>query len=153
MNKIEIERKFLVKPEAIETYVEKFEIIQGYIFKSEKGSGRIRIEQHGIDTYDDVAYLTTKKVLDYMSNDETNSIIPVEDAEKILKNFSDNLIYKLRHIRYANENKWEIDVFHKPNNGLILAEVELVSPDQELIWPEWVLEEVTGQPQYYNANM
>ena len=48
---------------------------------------------------------------------------------------------------------WEIDEFFGENRGLIIAEVELESEDQVFPKPDWVGEEVTGDPRYYNANL
>ena len=36
------------------------------------------------------------------------------------------------------------------NNGLVIAEVELKSEDQEIKKPDFVDKEVTGQKKYYN---
>ena len=43
-NMIEIERKYLVKPSAIEDCHSKHTIEQGYLVKNDKGSVRVRIE-------------------------------------------------------------------------------------------------------------
>lgn len=47
---------------------------------------------------------------------------------------------------------WEVDVFINPPN-LIIAEVELSKPDEEIIIPEWIGEEVTGDPAYFNSEI
>lgn len=39
------------------------------------------------------------------------------------------------------------------NQGLIVAEVELESENQDFPKPGWVLEEVTGDPRYFNSNL
>ncbi|MCP3998142.1 MAG: adenylate cyclase, partial [bacterium] len=36
---------------------------------------------------------------------------------------------------------------------LIVAEVELESEEQEFSRPDWIAEEVSGDPRYYNANL
>jgi CYTH domain-containing protein len=46
---------------------------------------------------------------------------------------------------------WEIDAFEGDNKGLILAEVELETVDQQISLPEWVTKEVSGDPRYFNA--
>ena len=48
---------------------------------------------------------------------------------------------------------FEVDVFHEKNEGLIIAEIELSSDDEKFEIPEWLGEEVTGNPDYYNANL
>ena len=49
--------------------------------------------------------------------------------------------------------KWEIDEFEGENKGLILAEIELTHEDQKIELPEWIGDEVTGNPDYYNASL
>ena len=48
---------------------------------------------------------------------------------------------------------WEVDEFFGVNAGLVLAEVELEHPDQEIPLPAWIGEEVTDDPRYYNASL
>ena len=36
---------------------------------------------------------------------------------------------------------------------LIIAEIELASEDEQFEKPDWLGEEVTGDPRYYNANL
>jgi CYTH domain-containing protein len=48
---------------------------------------------------------------------------------------------------------WEIDEFAGVNQGLIVAEVELESEDQNIDFPPWVGEEVSGDPRYFNSNL
>ena len=60
------------------------------------------------------------------------------------------MIEKHRHlVPLENDLLIEVDVFHRL--GLILAEIEIPSLDTVLpSLPEWMGEEVTGQPQYLN---
>ena len=48
---------------------------------------------------------------------------------------------------------WEIDVYDGIMNGIVVAEVELPSPDFVLTLPEWIGEEVTGKDEYRKLNM
>ena len=48
---------------------------------------------------------------------------------------------------------WEIDEFFGDNKGLIVAEIELQSEDQPFPKPDWIGEEVTGDPRYFNSNL
>jgi adenylate cyclase len=47
----------------------------------------------------------------------------------------------------------EIDEFEGENSGLIVAEVELKDEHQSVTLPDWVGQEVTGDPRYFNANL
>ena len=46
---------------------------------------------------------------------------------------------------------WEVDEFFGDNEGLVMAEIELPSVDASFEKPEWIGEEVTGDPRYYNS--
>ncbi len=48
---------------------------------------------------------------------------------------------------------WEIDVFFGENTGLVVAEIELEDEGQIFAQPDWIGEEVTGDPRYYNSNL
>ena len=48
-------------------------------------------------------------------------------------------------------HEWEIDVFSSDNEGLIVAEVELDSIDEKFSLPDWVGDEVSNDPRYYNV--
>ena len=65
------------------------------------------------------------------------------------------IIDKTRWIIPAKEDglKWEVDEFHGKHEGLTLAEIELTSEEQEVEKPDFVGEDVTSDPRYYNANM
>lgn len=148
---IEIERKFLVKTSAIENVSDYLELIQGYLVKNDKGSVRIRIETEVGKS--PKAFLMSKTKIDDMTNDETVDEISTYNAYALIEKFSVKVIKKTRYIRYVGGKKWEIDFFEQPNKGFMLAEIELNSADEQFELPEWVVEEVTGQEQYYNVNM
>jgi len=152
--KIEIERKFLVKHDALQDkdIVEMYRIQQGYIAKNKNGAVRIRIEENE-EKGTVNAYLMSKVKINDMSNIETTDEITVEAAKLLLFYFPEKVIDKTRFVVMHNGNKWEIDLFKSPNRGLLLAEIELESETQEFEMPPWVVKEVTGQPEYYNANM
>jgi adenylate cyclase len=63
------------------------------------------------------------------------------------------LIEKKRYKVGFSGLTWEIDEFFGENAGLIVAEVELKSEDQAFKKPDWVGDEVTGDPRYFNANL
>lgn len=91
--------------------------------------------------------------IDEMSNQETVDEISVENANTLINTFATKIIRKTRYLKIVEGFLWEIDYFHEPNNALLLAEIELSSKNQNFKLPEWIDHEVTGQPQYYNANM
>ena len=63
------------------------------------------------------------------------------------------MIEKTRHLVGYAGHTWEIDEFAGVNAGLIVAEVELTDADEEVELPDWVGDEVSRDPRYYNANL
>ena len=53
----------------------------------------------------------------------------------------------------AGAHTWEVDVFEGDNAGLVLAEIELGSEDEPFARPDWLGEEVSADPRYYNSNL
>jgi len=62
-------------------------------------------------------------------------------------------IVKTRYIVPAGKHNFEVDVFHGRHEGLIIAEIELEAEAEEFLKPDWLGEEVTGRPEYYNSNL
>ena len=46
---------------------------------------------------------------------------------------------------------WELDVFSGANEGLVMAEIELESEEQEFETPDWLGEEVSGDVRDFNS--
>ena len=146
----EIERKFLVLSDAFQAEAtSSMEIRQGYLCKDPDKTIRIRIR-------DTQAFLTIKsgKLRAGLAKFEWEKEIALADAEELMSLCLPGAIEKTRYIiPCANGRKWEVDVFHGRLEGRVLAEIELGSEDEAFVRPEWLGEEVTGLPQYYNANM
>ena len=75
------------------------------------------------------------------------------EAEKLLELCIGNLIEKTRYKVKIGDHTFEIDEFLGAQEGLVLAEIELDSPDEKFEKPIWLGEEVTGISKYYNASM
>ena len=154
MNNTEIERKFLVTSDAFMTQAtQQYEIMQGYLCKEPGKTIRVRIR-------DDQAFLTIKsgRLREGIAKFEWEKEIELHDALELMHLCLPGAISKTRYIIPAQPfegqtRKWEVDVFHGRLAGRILAEIELGSEDEPFERPEWTGEEVTGMPQYYNANM
>lgn len=145
---IEIERKFLVKNTGWQDESDAGqELVQGYMVGGVKSSVRVRIEG-------DRAFLNIKSATLGVTRMEYEYPIPVSDAREMLVNLCDKpLIEKNRYLIHKNGLVWEIDVFKGDNAGLVVAEVELQSQDQTFEKPEWLGEEVSHDPRYYNVNL
>lgn len=142
----EIERKFLVhsdafKQEARHTYT----IIQGYLSRD---IPTIRLRIRDCDAFITIKGASTD---DGLSREEWEYPIPVEDARSMMKLCTGLVIEKERYLVDYGGYTWEVDVFHRELEGLVLAEIELPSEDTIFTLPLWVGKEVTGNPQYYNS--
>ncbi len=143
---IEIERKFLVKGE-FRNFVEKsVRIRQGYISLVPERSVRVRIMNNR-------GFLAIKGKTNSSgkSRYEWETEISVKEAEELLNICEPGLIEKTRHLVKYGKYIFEIDEFYGENKGLVLAEIELKSESENIEMPDWIGEEVTGDPKYYNA--
>ena len=142
----EIERKFLVSDTA---FLEKSEgeyLSQGYLSHTPESVVRVRIRG-------DEAFLTVKGITKGASRLEFEYPVPREDAKEMLALCPEGKIEKTRHEIPLGKHVWEVDVFHGDNDGLIVAEIELGGEDEAFEKPDWLGEEVTGDPRYYNSNL
>ena len=143
----EIERKFLVNGDQWRSPGVGQRYCQGYLPTQDNVTVRVRI-------VGEKAYLTLKGPTQGMSRSEFEYDIPVTDAEILLNTLCQRpWIEKWRYRIPMGDLVWEVDEFLGENQGLILAEVELVSEDQTLDLPDWIGQEVTGDRRYYNSNL
>ena len=141
----EIERKFLLKKNFWpKNRVMKYR--QGYLNSTKERTVRVRIVE-------DKGYLTIKGIAIGASRLEFEYEIPLQDAEILLDLCEKPLIEKNRYKVVEGDFTWEVDEFFGENQGLVIAEVELEHEDQAFPKPDWLGEEVTGDPRYYNANL
>jgi len=141
----EIERKFMVK-EGTWRNVKGTRYRQGYLNSAKERNVRVR-------TMEDKAYLTIKGIAIGASRMEFEYEIPPRDANELLEICEKPLVEKTRYKVQEGGFVWEVDEFFRENQGLIVAEVELESEDQEFPKPDWVGEEVTGDSRYFNSNL
>ena len=146
---IEIERKFLVSSLEFKREAFKhFRIIQGFLNTYPERTVRVRLK-------DQKGYLTVKgpSSEDGLSRFQWEQDISEDDARALLDLCVQSVIDKTRYEVQSGNHVFEVDVFGGRNEGLILAEVELKSEDEEFISPDWLGEEVTGIPKYYNSQL
>ena len=144
----ETERKFLVKGEFRHLAVREIKIVQSYLAIDPEKTIRLRIAE-------DKAYLTikTKPRKNSITRNEWEVQVPLSDAEEMMAIGIPGKIVKTRYLVPSGKHTFEIDVFHDKNEGLVIAEIELASDDEYFDKPGWLGEEVTGLPQFYNANL
>lgn len=158
---MEIERKYLVTSDCYkELAVARYHIRQGYISREKTGTVRVRIT-------DDKAYLTIKgkPAAGHFARYEWEKEIDVQEAEELMKLCQGTVIDKTRWIVPAETGDnlqltvdnlqliWEVDEFHGKHEGLVVAEIELDNEEQSFEKPNFIGDEVTHDPRYYNANM
>ncbi len=143
----EIEKKFLVKNDTWKNGAKITYYRQGYLSSVKERVVRVR-------TIDKKGFLTIKGITVGVSRNEFEYEIPVEDANIMLDNLCEKPIIEKNRAKVEYEGLiWEIDEFFGENEGLVVAEVELTDENQEFKKPDWVGEEVSGDPRYFNSNL
>ena len=153
---IETEKKFLVldcgfKAQAVKSY----RIRQGYLAHDSGRTVRVRIR-------DDKGFLTIKgPSIIPGSRPEWEKEISLQEAEDLFALCKPGSVDKTRWIVPADSfaslgmtstpRCFEVDEFHGENDGLVMAEIELGSPDEPFERPSWLGKEVTDDKRYYNG--
>ena len=148
---IELERKFMLVDDAWRTAAHKVvPMAQGYLNDlamvdsgAMQTSLRVRIEGES-------AFLNIKSREAGPSRQEFEYEIPLADARTLLALCVGGKIDKRRHYVQHAGHLWEIDEFHGDNAGLVVAEIELGSVDEDFAKPDWVGAEATHAQRYYN---
>ena len=142
---LEIERKFLVKGEPWRGASSSIRLRQGYLSAGVAATVRIRVGP-------EMAWLTVKGPSDGgITREEYEYTIPRADGEAMLSFCEGSIVEKTRHHLVVGEHTWEIDVFEGANAGLVVAEVELGSEDEEFERPDWLAGEVSLDARYTNS--
>lgn len=144
---LEIERKFLVNSDAYIQQATSQEVIaQGYLNSHPERTVRVRIAgERGIIT------IKGKSNTTGTTRFEWETEISLADALPLLALCENGVIHKKRYKIPLGKHCYEVDVFEGENQGLVLAEVELVDENESYLKPEWLGTEVTGDERYYNA--
>lgn len=145
----EIERKFLVKSDAWRAHATTaIAIEQGYLSRQVDCTVRVR-------TWGEKAYLTVKGKTQGATRLEYEYEIPVDEAREMLRELAQGEpLRKTRFLVPADGGlMWEIDVFEGAHRGLVTAEIELPDEAQPFVRPDWLGEDVTGDPRYFNSNL
>ncbi|TDQ32932.1 CYTH domain-containing protein [Zeaxanthinibacter enoshimensis] len=145
----EIERKFLVvSGDYVKQATSKQQIRQGFLNTDPERTVRVRI-------LDDSAFITVKGAssADGTSRFEWETEIHPEEGRKLLELCEDVPIEKNRYKVPVGRHIFEVDEFLGANAGLVVAEVELGAVEEAYEQPDWLGEEVTGQPAYYNSQL
>lgn len=143
----ETERKFLVRGDSWRVAVCGQHVLrQGYL--AIDGATAVRVRSDGGE-----AWITIKGPPEGISRPEFEYRIPATDAEAMLLLCRGRVVEKTRYRVADGGRLWEVDVFSGQNEGLTLAELELGRADEEFVRPEWLGQEVSGDPRYLNATL
>ena len=161
---IETEKKFLVLDDGFKAQaVKSYRIRQGYLAHDSGRTVRVRIR-------DEKGFLTIKgPSIIPGSRPEWEKEISLQEAEDLFALCKPGSVDKTRWIVPAGHaggstgsptvmadpdrpsRFFEVDEFHGENDGLVMAEIELGSPDEPFERPSWLGEEVTDDKRYYNG--
>ena len=148
---VEIERKFLLSSDAWRAGAgEGVTMKQGYFAGVPGESPTVRVRIAGAR-----AFLTIKGEPNGLARSEFEYEIPVADAEAMLREFcGTRVVEKCRYTFPAGNGLfWEVDEYFGLNEGLFTAEIELPTADAPCPHPEWLGEEVSGNPAYTNGSL
>ncbi len=146
---LEIERKFLVLDDSYKNLAtSSSHIKQGYIYSGKGKTIRVRIR-------DERGYLTIKGPSDKagLCRYEWEKEVDLHDAEELMRLCEPGIIDKTRYIIPSGKHTFEVDEFFGENQGLVMAEVELVSEEEPFEKPPFIGKEVTGDRRYYNSHL
>lgn len=145
-NRLEIERKFLVRGEYKAFAESSSRIVQGYLISAQGHTVRVRM-------MDDKAFLTIKGPSTGISRFEWEIEIPQADAAILLERCKGGVIDKTRYRVPFKGHLFEVDEFYGDNEGLTVAEVELTSETESFKKPDWLGTEVSDDPRYRNSRL
>ena len=147
---VEIERKFLVSnlDECLQHHTNSKSIVQGYLSFDPARTVRIR-------KTDTKSFLTIKGKPNAKGDIrfEWDKEIPENEAIQLLDLCLGETIRKTRYVIPYLSHLFEVDVFSGKLQGLVIAEVELSTTDEQLDLPSWIGKEVTGDSRYYNSDL
>jgi len=151
---VEIERRFLVRDPCAApggSVAHAYHIVQGY-FGCIDGL-RVRVRIRADERNECRAFLTFKGARRGLCRPEFEYPLELDRAQRALGTLpAAQIIRKTRYeIACQNGLSWLVDQFEGPNAGLVLAEIELDHPDQEIELPAWIGEEVTFNRRYGNS--
>lgn len=142
---IEIERKFLVLPDALLLPETGVSLSQWYIMRGEDRSLRVRKKGD--------RFILTVKSGKGLVRTEIERDLTAEEAKALIAVALEAPVEKTRYQVPVGRHTWEVDVFEARNAGLVMAEIELSAEDERIDLPAWAGLEVTSDPRFQNTNL
>lgn len=138
---IEVERRFLVSADGWRPHVFTTSDLREGLLCAE-GGNKVRVRTDG-----QAAWITIKGPRTGPVRAEFEYPVPLADAEAMLATLCGNTVLeKRRHLLRHGDHLWEVDVYGGALAGIVHAEIELASAEEAFVLPDWVGEEVTGDP-------
>ncbi|UFZ06754.1 CYTH domain-containing protein [Bradyrhizobium ontarionense] len=144
---LEIERKFLVRSDAWRDQATHSERLRDGLIARQDGL-KVRVRCYGGRTT-----LCVKSGRRGLSREEFEYDIPADHADAIFAHCEGRILEKTRHYVPGDSGVWEVDVYHGALEGVVIAEIEIPTETTIVTIPDWVGEEVTGDPRYSKSNM
>lgn len=140
----EIERKFQVLDLSIVDGRLGARIVQGYIV-DQPMTVRVRVIEAE-------AFLALKSKMQGIERDEYEFPIPMRHAHELLERYCGTRVIEKTRYRVPYEGVVvEVDVFGGRHAGLVVAEIELASADQQVDLPAWLGVELTHDRRFSNG--
>ena len=178
----EFERKFLVRelPTGVVEHGAPQVIIQAYVFAEAGYAIRVRLQFRGVElptepfnpAVDELGAYERRLLASLKSNHNDDGVatiavkspsingeryemeteVDTDVAVQIIQR-SPRVVAKTRHSLWFNQDGWEFDVFVGQNSGLIVAEIERLTPVVDLKIPDFCVTEVTADPRFTNDSL
>lgn len=150
---LEIERRFLVNAALLNLSSPSYvEMEQGYLHTDPWLRVRVARPIHH-PPFHPTAYITVKG-RGTVSREEYEMEIPHDMGVALLGPCRDRLSKRrYRQVTHGEGSVWVIDVYQGALSGLVVAEVELTSEDQDFARPAWAIYEVTKDKRYSAAGL
>jgi adenylate cyclase len=144
---MEVERKFLVSERPELDDADSEEIDQGYLAVGEDGEVRLRRKGE--------RRLLTAKMGVGLSREEAEVELDREAFERLWPLTEGRRLHKRRHVLPHEGLEIEVDVYAGELEGLVIAEIEFGSEEEARAFepPDWLDEDVTGDPRYLNETL
>jgi adenylate cyclase len=144
---VEIERKFLVRNDTWRDQVTRSErLLDGLVAGDDGLKVRVRCYAHRTT-------LCVKSARKGIAREEFEYEIPADHAAAIFAHCAGRILEKTRYYVRGITGTWEVDVYHGLLDGIVIAEIELPSVSSVVDLPDWVGEEITGNPRYSKTAM
>jgi len=144
---MEVERKFVVLEPPQVDGTEAEEIDQGYLAIGSDGEVRLRRKGKRL--------LLTAKRGGGLSRDEAEVELAREAFDRLWPLTEGRRLHKRRHLVPHGDLEIEIDVYAGELEGLVVAEIEFPSEEEARAFepPDWLGDDVTGDPRYLNETL